>query len=305
MPPAAKKARKAPAAAASGGAADEILRICSANAQGVAQEELEAALASVPKEEMLAGLNTLLKRGKLVPCPGVDGRMVFRIQSNEVAAKFQGLGAEERLVYQEVERAGNSGVSSRDLCKQTSLQTAQLTKVLKVLETRKLVRPVKSHAAKQQKMYILYDMEASKEITGGTFYSGQDFDHELIGQLQQCALQFITKEDGANAQKVHNFIANCGLIRGKPLAMSDMISVLDTLVYDGRVEKTRDAFARGGDAVIYRLANSMSSVDRLVQHYKSVPIGCECLSCMTGIAGELCPTMTAWLDEACSRDNFV
>jgi hypothetical protein len=45
--------------------------------------------------------------------------------------------------------------------------------VLKTLETRKLVKPVKSHAAKNKKMYLLYNLEASKEITGGTFYSGQ------------------------------------------------------------------------------------------------------------------------------------
>lgn len=74
--------------------------------------------------------------------------------------------------------------------------------MLKTLETRKLVRPVKSHAAKNKKMYILYDLDASKEITGGAFYSGQDFDHELIQQLQQHALSFIAKEEGANVQKV-------------------------------------------------------------------------------------------------------
>ncbi|KAL3912547.1 MAG: hypothetical protein SGPRY_008304, partial [Prymnesium sp.] len=177
--------------------------------------------------------------------------------------------------------------------------------VLKTLETRKLVRPVKSHSAKNKKMYILYDLEASKEITGGAFYSGQDFDHELIVQLQQHALGFIAKEEGANAQKVHNFISNCGLIRGKPLTVSDIVSVLDTLVYDGRVEKTRDAFSRGGDPVIYRLAHSMSSVDLLVRHYTSVPRGCECLACVTNSADDLCPTIAAWLEQACSRDTFV
>ena len=47
------------------------------------------------------------------------------------------------------------------------------TQVLKTLETRKMVRPVKSHSQKNKKLYILYDLEASKEITGGAFYSGQ------------------------------------------------------------------------------------------------------------------------------------
>ncbi|KAL1510457.1 hypothetical protein AB1Y20_006767 [Prymnesium parvum] len=301
------KKRKAPGGNSAQSAADEILHVCSAptNSLGVAQDDLEAALANVPKEVLLEALNSLIKRGKLVPCPGVNGKILFRIQSDEVAAKFHGLSAEDRLVYQEVERAGSSGISTRDLCMHTSLQHPQLTKVLKMLETRKLVRPVKSHAAKNKKMYILYDLEASKEITGGAFYSGQDFDHELIIQLQQHALSFIAKEEGANAQKVHEFISKCGLIVGKPLALSDIVSVLDTLVYDGRVEKTRDAFARSGDTVIYRVAHSMSSIDLLVRHYTSVPVGCECLACTTNSTCGVCPTISAWLDQACSKDTFV
>lgn len=125
-----KKPKLSPAPNLTLNAAEEILRVCSApaNTQGVAQDDLELAL-NVPKEVMLEALNLLIKRGKLVPCPGVNGKILFRIQSDEVAAKFFGLSAEDRLVYQEVERAGSSGISTRDLCMHTNFQHPQLTKV--------------------------------------------------------------------------------------------------------------------------------------------------------------------------------
>jgi len=284
-------------------AANEILRVCSAQPKGISQDALESAVSNAPKEVIVEALNVLLSRGKLVPCPGVDGKLVYRVQSDEVAAKFYGLGIEDRLVYQEVERAGSSGTSTKDLCMHTNLQHPQLTKVLKNLETRKLVKPVKSHTAKNKKMYILFDLEASREITGGTFYSGQDFDHELIVQLQKVALAYITKEDGASAEKLHGFIADSGLVRGKALEIGDVTSVLDTLVYDGRVEKTRDTLSRG--TFIYRVAAAISSIDLLVRHFTSVPSGCECLACSTDLPNQLCPTMTEWLDQACAREGAL
>ena len=77
--------------------------------------------------------------------------------------------------------------------------------------------------------------------------------------------------------------------------------MLDTLVYDGRIEKARNPDLRG-DPIIYRQANGVSTIDGLVRHLASVPRGCECLACTTEIEGELCPTMTKWLDEAANRD---
>ena len=84
--------------------------------------------------------------------------------------------------------------------------------------------------------------------------------------------------------------------------MSDIISVLDTLVYDGRVEKMRDPYARSSDPMIYRAAHGVSNIDSLVRHFVSVPFGCDCLACTTNLVGEQCPTLKAWLEEAASRD---
>ena len=73
----------------------------------------------------------------------MDGTCRGWMGKSEEAAKLAGLSAEDRLVFQEVERASTAGISTKDLKSRASLQTPQLTRVLKKLEARKLVQHVK------------------------------------------------------------------------------------------------------------------------------------------------------------------
>lgn len=115
--------------------------------------------------------------------------------------------AEQLLVYQVVEKAGNKGIWHKDIRSQTSLQqpvrawagcgvcvclrgdTPQilsyladphndnnqtkptpkqaLKKILKNLESRQLIKSTSSISSKTRKLYLLYDLEPAKEITGG------------------------------------------------------------------------------------------------------------------------------------------
>jgi len=58
--------------------------------------------------------------------------------------RLQGLGPEDRLVYQLIKQADNNGIWTKDLRVRSNLQPAVLTKVLKNLETKKIVKSVKS-----------------------------------------------------------------------------------------------------------------------------------------------------------------
>lgn len=156
--------------------ASQILAVCKEHdgQGGVAQKVLESKLAEndVKSADMLAALNELMKKGKVVACPGMDKALVFRLQSDEDAAKMRDLTAEDRLVYQEIEQSQNKGASTKDLRSKTGLQAPALTKALKKLETRKLVRQVKSVASKNTKIYMLIDLEPGREITGGALGLG-------------------------------------------------------------------------------------------------------------------------------------
>jgi DNA-directed RNA polymerase III subunit RPC6 len=61
-------------------------------------------------------------------------------------------------IIQVIERAGNKGVWTKDIKMQTNVQQQTLTKSLKQLESRRLVKSVKSVTSKSRKLYMLYDL---------------------------------------------------------------------------------------------------------------------------------------------------
>lgn len=57
---------------------------------------------------------------------------------------LKGADNEERLVFKIIEEAGNKGIWIRDIRFKSNLNTTQLNKVLKSLETKKNIKAVKS-----------------------------------------------------------------------------------------------------------------------------------------------------------------
>ncbi len=49
----------------------------------------------------------------------------------------------------------------------TNISQQVLTKILKQLEQRNLLKTVRSVASKSKKLYMLFDMVPAKELTGG------------------------------------------------------------------------------------------------------------------------------------------
>lgn len=85
-----------------------------------------------------------------------SGVFVFKSVSAEERRKFQGLNEDEILVYQKIKESGDKGLWTNDLKKQTRLMQAQVTKALRILETRNLIKAVKTIAAKNRKVPILH-----------------------------------------------------------------------------------------------------------------------------------------------------
>lgn len=258
MPPRAMAAQSSSVAAA---LQSQIVQLCEQHGGdgGVSKDFIEQSLSEAPREALLGALNTLLTSSRLKMSQTSTGTIQFELQSEATASRIRvldGLSAEDRLIYQEIERSGDSGIRSKDLRVRSNLQQQQVAKVLRTLESRGLVRSVKSIAAKNQKLYILAGLEPSAAVTGGTWYTDeQTYDHALVEILQNAAYDFIarSKTISATAQQVLDFINRTGLVRGKPLAVGDIDAILQSLVYDARLEITRGVSSGPGEARTYKL----------------------------------------------------
>lgn len=68
-----------------------------------------------------------------------------------------------------------TGIWSRDIKRQTNLAQTAVGKVLKTLETRELVKSVKSVNDGKRKIFVLFDVEPANELTGGLWWEFSTF----------------------------------------------------------------------------------------------------------------------------------
>ena len=73
------------------------------------------------------------------------------------------------------------GVWTRDIKLSTNIPQHTLTKTLKILEQRNLIKSVRSVVSKSKKLYMLYDIVPAKEITGAFLFLMQ-----IISTAVQC-----------------------------------------------------------------------------------------------------------------------
>lgn len=76
-----------------------------------------------------------------------------------------------------------------------------MNKVLKSLETKKIIKAVKSVAASKKKVYMLFDLDPDSSVTGGAWYQDQDFESEFVDVLsQQCHRYLVQRLEDAVKQ---------------------------------------------------------------------------------------------------------
>ncbi|KAK1875902.1 DNA-directed RNA polymerase III subunit RPC6 [Dissostichus eleginoides] len=241
-----------------------------------------------PQQRALA-INKLLSLGQLDLLRNSSG-LLYRMKDGQGASKMKGSDNQEKLVYQVIEaqetkkplRESCVWIWSRDIRFKSNLPLTEVNKILKNLESKKLIKAVKSVAASKKKVYMLYNIQPDRSVTGGAWYSDQDFESEFVEVLNQQCFKFLqSKVD---------------------LSMDDIETILNTLIYDGKVELTVIAAKEGtvgsvdGQMKLYRGVNAVLLPTGMVR----TPCGlCPVFDdCQEG--GEISPSnciyMTEWLD---------
>lgn len=71
-------------------------------------------------------------------------QLLYKYKDITKKTPLKGVDNEEKLVFKIIEEAGNKGIWIRNIRFKSNLNTTQLNKVLKSLETKKLIKAVKS-----------------------------------------------------------------------------------------------------------------------------------------------------------------
>lgn len=276
---------------------DEFSRLLNSNDNGLPDSQLKdhfgeryAGLAVIINDMLSSNRLQLFTQG---------GMIIYKLIREETAIKFEGLGPEQMLVFQAIEKSANRGIWTRDIKMITNIQQQILTKTLKTLEQRNLIKSVRSVASKSKKLYMLYELEPAKEVSGGPWYTDQEFDHEFLEMLSREILQFVRSQGMADINTIAEKIRISGISKVE-LTREELELVIQTLVYDGKLEEVRNSvLAMTGHNRSGLIMYKASKQARLKNNYTSIPCGiCPVVSqCCEGgiISPSTCEYMTHWL----------
>lgn len=246
-------------------------------------------------KDLVPVINDLSKQGRIkMLYHGAE--LVYDLVSDREAQQMKGLTAEHRIVLQEIEKAGNMGIWTRDIKIKTSLPQQIVTKILKLLETRRLVKSVKSISSKNKKLYMLFDVIPSREITGGPWYNEQEFDHVFIEALSKFVYEVIRSASVATLKDLTEKVRASGISK-VALGPEEVFSIIKILMYDGRIEQV--TLPRGCSSQTltqYKISAQISTLTSLTD----MPCGvCPVFAqCQEGniISPSTCEYMAKWLE---------
>ncbi|XP_028398560.1 DNA-directed RNA polymerase III subunit RPC6-like [Dendronephthya gigantea] len=231
----------------------KILALCVENGKGISDAVIQQSMPSIPAQQRVMAINRLLSTGRLELLKS-GSTLLYRYKDSESVSKVKGFEVEEKLIYQIIEEAGNKGIWIRDIRYKCNLQLTQVNKILKTLESKKLIKAIKSIAASKKKVYMLFNLEPDQSVTGGSWYSDQDFESEFVEVLNQQCFKFLQTK-AADAKKVSSdpfahknasygssqdilkYITDLGISKVQ-LSIKDIETILDTLIFDGKLERT-------------------------------------------------------------------
>ncbi|XP_060042319.1 DNA-directed RNA polymerase III subunit RPC6 isoform X3 [Erinaceus europaeus] len=286
-----------------------IIELCHQFPHGITDQVIQNEMPHIEAQQRAVAINRLLSMGQLDLLRSNTG-LLYRIKDSQNAGKMKGSDNQEKLVYQIIEDAGNKGgdwrlklwylhivtyalnqvchhptprhtffigcflcsrrIWSRDIRYKSNLPLTEINKILKNLESKKLIKAVKSVAA-----------DTARE------------------SKQNPMIQ--RNSSFASSHEVWKYICELGISKVE-LSMEDIETILNTLIYDGKVEMTIIAAKEGtvgsvdGHMKLYKAVNPIISPTGLVR----APCGlCPVFDdCHEG--GEISPSncvyMMEWLE---------
>nr|CAD7257642.1 unnamed protein product [Timema shepardi] len=232
----------------------KIIALAKASAKGISDKDIQKEIPDLRPDQRAVVINKLLVQGYF-DLFNQGGTLLYKLKDPALHTdKIKGADNEEKIVYSIIEEAGSKGIWIRDIRYKSNLVPTQLNKILKILENKKLIKAVKSVAASKKKVYMLFNLEPDRSVTGGAWYCDQDFEAEFVDVLnQQCYRYLQQKSENikdckggpiaarnisyASSKDVWKFISELGISKVQ-LSVEDIETILDTLLYDGKVERS-------------------------------------------------------------------
>lgn len=282
-----------------------IVSLCKRNPDGILQGELEKATReqNISPEKLQLAINDLISRQEITILEKTvaEGKteLIFRVVQQEEREKLKDLSAHDIAIYKLVKDSLDKGISKREVITKSELPTAVVTKSLGFLEKKKIIKHFTSFSKKSLKLFILYDVQPSREKTGGSLFSDGRLDVELVNVLRERIFEFVVREFKqkhlVDVDVTRSYINSTGIFT-EELDNECILSIINLLVYDGALEETANPKPLSGSAVLYKPASYVLPVDTFtLTPCSRCPVAAACAPGAPTCPAD-CKYLDAWLD---------
>ncbi|PWN46247.1 hypothetical protein IE81DRAFT_1337 [Ceraceosorus guamensis] len=222
----------------------------------MSDDQLEQSV-TLPLDQLMEAINGLLRKS-LLTISNVKGKQTYTAISRSEASLIGSLDTDETIIYQHIKEGGDRGIWTKSLKARSNLHQTVMTRVLKNLEQRQLVKVVKDVKTPTRKIYMLANLTPAADMSGGPWYTDNELDTVFIEQLCGALHRHIAQ---VTWPQVDNSTASLGPLhpashsRSLPTASSclrwlkarkvtdieldveHVNTLLQVLVYDDKIEK--------------------------------------------------------------------
>ncbi|UZJ52204.1 hypothetical protein CBS101457_001524 [Exobasidium rhododendri] len=214
-------------------------------------EALQINYADIRVEDQLAAVNSLLMKS-LFTVQKTNHGIQYQALSKGEASTLGSLDSDEAMIFSQIRDAGNEGIWTKQLKSRTNLHQTIMTRCLKALDGKALIKAVKSVKFPTRKIYMLYGLTPSIELTGGPWHTDHDFDAEYVTNMSIFIHRYIISKSWPKGQEglflashtpslptassIQSYIEETGTSI-TPLTVENVQDLLDVLIYDDKIEK--------------------------------------------------------------------
>ncbi|KAJ3266139.1 34-kDa subunit of RNA polymerase III (C) [Chytriomyces hyalinus] len=174
-------------------AEEHLLNVIRQYPKGASEDALVKDLETVEKDDIVYLVNSLSEKG-YVDFVTVGKQLLFKARDINEANKTRDLNQNEKIVYNFIKSEKAKGIWIKDIKSKSGLHLQVVADCIKTLEKFKLIKSCKSVKNPTRKLYMLFDLTPSEEITGGAWYTDQELDVAFIEGLAEMTFKFISSK---------------------------------------------------------------------------------------------------------------
>ncbi|AAZ10424.1 RNA polymerase Rpc34 subunit, putative [Trypanosoma equiperdum] len=136
------------------------------------------------------------------------GRVVLRHGNREgdmYVALVNSMPEGPSLVLDAIRASGNSGIDQAALCSSLRLPKGEIIKSLQMLLSQKRIKERRCFSNRAKRIYLLFEFEPSDEVTGGTFYGGEDsreMDIGFVDEMRRRIMLLVAQRHSVSLEQI-------------------------------------------------------------------------------------------------------